>query len=200
MSEKRLGTVAVTGRLSYPKVWKKEASVEGGPLKYSMNLLFDPDTTTGENSIAVCEKEVAALATRTWKEKGAKVLKNLEKNRLAFLPGEKFTNDEGDVYQGYEGMMALKVANGKEFKRLARDKSILTEEEADRQNLLYAGCYVDAVVSFYAITDQARGGNGIFATIEVLRHRKDGEAFGAPPVDEDDYLDDLDEDDEDDLI
>ena len=201
MAEQRLGTFAITGRLSFPKIWKKEKSAEEGKPKYSLNIIMDPNTPSGEKSIETCERELNALAKRTWQDKGPKVLKALDRKRIPLLDGDECTNSEGDVYQGYEGMKIFKCANPREFKRLDRDKSILTEETADELNRLYGGCYVDAVVNIYAITDKARGGNGIFASIEVLRHRKDGEPFGAAPVDEDDYLDDLgDDEDEDDLV
>lgn len=201
MAEQRLGTFALTNvRLSFPKLWKKEKSAEEGKPKYSLNLLIDPNTSSGEANIETIERELAALAKRTWQEKGPKVLKALDRKRVPFLDGEECTNGEGDLYMGYEGMMVFKAANPKEFKRLDRDKSILTEETAAELNRLYAGCYVDAVVNIYAITDKQRGGNGIFASIEVVRHRKDGEAFGAAPVDENDYLDDLPDDEGDDLV
>lgn len=197
-NNKRAGTFAITNaRLSFPKIWKKEKSAEEGKPKYSLNLLMDPDTKEGKANIALIEKELLALAKRTWGDKGEKVLKALDSKRRPLLDGDDCTNSEGDVYNGYEGMMAFKAANPKEFKRLARDKSVLTEDDADRMNLLYGGCFVDAVVNIYAITEKAKGGNGIFASIEVVRHRKDGEAFGAAPVDEDDYLDDLEDEDDD---
>lgn len=202
MAEQRLGTFALTNvRLSFPKIWKKEKSSEEGKPKYSCNLLIDPETPAGEANIEIIEKELNALAKRTWQDKGPKVLKALDRKRIPFVDGEECTNSEGDVYQGYEGMKAFKVANPKEFKRLDRDKTVVTEEEANEKNILFGGCYVDAVVNIYAITDKAKGGNGIFASIEVLRHRKWGEPFGAAPVDEDDYLDDLpDDEDDDDLV
>jgi hypothetical protein len=202
MAEQRAGTFALTNiRLSFPKIWKKEKSAEDGKPKYSLNLLMDPETESGKANIALIEKEMKALAKRTWNDKGEKVLKALDKKRKPLLDGDDCTNQEGDVYQGYEGMMAFKAANPKEFKRLDRDKSIVTEEEADAKNILFGGCYVDAVVNIYSITDQKKGGNGIFASIEVLRHRRYGEPFGAAPVDEDDYLDDLpDDEDEDNLV
>lgn len=201
MAEQRLGTFALTNvRLSFPKIWKKEKSAADGKPKYSLNLLIDPDTESGAANIELIEKELNALAKRTWQDKGAKVLKALDVKRKPFLDGEDCTNSEGDVYTGYEGMKVFKAANPKDFKRLDRDKTGLTEEMASQLNRLYAGCFVDAVVNIYPITDKDKGGNGIFASIEVLRHRRDGEAFGAAPVDEDDYLDDLPDDEDDDNL
>ena len=201
MAEQRLGTFAITNaRLSFPTLWQKKKSSEDAKPKYSCTLLIDPETDSGKDNIAHIEKELKALAKRTWNEKGEKVLKALDVKRRPLVDGEACTNQEGDVYQGYEGMMAFKCGNPKEFKRLDRDKSPLTEETADELNRLYAGCYVDAVVNIYSITDQKKGGNGIFASIEVLRHRRSGEPFGAAPVEEDDYLDDLADDEDDDLV
>lgn len=193
----RLGTIALKMvRLSFPKIWTPEASAEGGPLKYSAAFLIDPHTQSGKENIRAIEAEIAKVAKATWAEKAEKILKVLDKNRKAFLDGDLCTNAEGDIYDGYDGMMVVKAANKKRFKTINRDKSVIVESD----DILYGGCYVDAIVSFYSITDQKRGGNGIFATLELIRFRKDGEAFGAGPVNEDDYLDDLEDEEDDELV
>lgn len=196
----RLGTIAITGRLSFPKLWKKESSAAGAEPKYSLSLILDPSIQVCADSIERVEAAIQEVAQKTWKEKAAKVLKSLG-DRTVMFDGDSLTNSEGDEIAGYPGNMVVRAGNRKEFKRLARDKSPLTEEICAKEDIMQGGQWVDAVISVYPITDKEKGGNGIFATIEVVRYRKDGERFGAPPVDEDDYLDDLDDDeDSDELI
>lgn len=196
----RLGTIAITGRLSFPKLWKKEASAAGAEPKYSSSFILDPEIKVCADSIERVEEAIKAVAKNTWKEKADKVLKSLG-DRTVLFDGDSLTNSEGDEIAGYPGNMVVRAGNRKEFKRLARDKSPLTEEICSKEDIMQGGQWVDAVISIYSITDKDKGGNGIFATMEVVRYRKDGERFGAPPVDEDDYLDDLgDEDEDDDLI
>lgn len=184
-------------RLSFPKIWKMESSTPDSAPKFSANFLIDPDTATGKKNIKKIEAAIAHVKKKAWPEKTDKIFSNIETKRIAFRDGDTFTNDEGDVYAGYEDMKVVTSSNRKRFQIVDRDKSPLTEEDGKP----YGGCYVDAVVSFYAVTTKEKGGNGLFSTIELIRFRKDGEAFGAAPIDADDYLDDLpDEDEDDDMI
>lgn len=190
MAEARQDIVVLQNvRLSFPKLWKAEAAVPGSPQKYSASFLIDPDTPEGKANIKKVEAALKYVGQKTWADKAERVMKALESGRKCFLDGESATDAEGDVYSGYEGMMYVKAGNKKRPQVLNRDKTPLSEEDG----VIYGGCYVDAVVSFYATTKKEQGGNGMFATLEVVRFRKDGEAFGAAPIDADDYLDDIDD-------
>lgn len=192
MAEKRPDIAVLKRvRLSFPKLWEKEKSTPESKEKYSLNALMkEGDPYFAENKAAI-SAAIKHVREKAWGDKGAKIWEGLEKNRKAFRKGDTFTNDEGDVYSGYEDVLVVVAANQNEFQRLDRNKQPLPHKSSK----LYGGCYVDLVVSFYAITDKARGGNGIFATIEVVRFHADGEPFGNAGVDADDYLDDLDDDD-----
>lgn len=196
MAQAREGVVVLNMvRLSFPKLWKPEASIEGGTPKFGASFLMDPDSDTGKANIKKLEAAIKAAATKTWAEKADKVRKALDSDRSGLRDGDSATNGEGDVYSGYENMQFISASNRKRPQVLNRDKTPLTEEDG----VIYGGCYVDAVVSVWATSDKKLGGNGIFCTLELVRFRKDGEPFGAAPIDADDYLDDLD-DDEDDLV
>lgn len=182
-------------RLAFPKVWKAEKATDTSEPKFSATALIDPDTAQGKENIKAIEAAIARVKKKTWQEKADKIYQNIDSKRKCYGDGDDATNDEGDVYGGFEGMKFLKAANKRRPQILNRDKSALSEED----NVIYGGCYVDMVVSVYAITDKDKGGNGVFATLELIRFRKDGEAFGAAPIDADDYLDDLEEE-EDEMI
>lgn len=195
----RPGTIAITGRLSFPKLWKKEASAAGAEPKYSLSIILDPNIKVCADSIERVNDTIKLVAENTWKAKADKIIASLG-DRTVMFDGDDLTNSEGDEIAGYPGNFIVRAGNRKEFKRLARDKTPLTEEICSKQDIMQGGQWVDAVISVYPITDKDKGGNGIFATIEVVRYRKDGERFGAAPVNEDDFLDDLDDDEDEDDV
>lgn len=181
-------------RLSFPKIWKMESSTPDSPPKFSANFLIDPDSESGKRNLKKLEVALNHVKKKAWPENTDKIVARIDSKRVCLREGETFANAEGDVYSGYDDMMVVSASNKKRFQIVDRDKSPLTEADGKP----YGGCYVDAVVSVYATTKKEQGGNGIFATIELIRFRKDGEAFGAAPIDADDYLDDLPEDEEED--
>lgn len=179
-------------RLSFPHLWTPTAATEDGKKKFRSSFLMDPESAQGKANIAAAKKAMNHVAKEKWKDKAERIVKGLEKNRKCLRNGDDMTNDEGEVYDGYEGQMVLVAANDRRPQVLDRNKTPLTEED----DVMYAGCYVDAVVSFYTVEGKDRGGNGIFASLEIVRFRKDGEAFGAAPLDADEYLDDMDDEEE----
>lgn len=180
-------------RLSFPKLWKPEKSTETSTPKYSAAFLIDPTTEQGKANIKAMNAVIAHVKKARWAEKADKIYSNIEWDRKPLRDGNKATNAEGDVYAGYEDMMFVQASNQKRPQLFNRDKSQLREED----NVIYGGCYVDAVVSVYSVVDKDKGGNGVFASVELVRFREDGEAFGAGALDADDYLDDLDDDEDD---
>lgn len=193
---KRAGTVVLENvRLSFPHLKEPSKSTDDGPLKYRATALMDPDTEIGKKNIAKLEAAIKEAAANVWKDKADKVRKNLEKDRQGLRDGDGATNGEGDVYSGYEGMKFVSATNSRRPKVIDRDKSPIDPDEIPTK--LYGGCYVNMIVSIWATSDKKFGGNGIFATLELVQYRRDGEPFGAAPVDEDDF-DELDMGDEDD--
>jgi hypothetical protein len=191
----KLGQVVLEDvRASYLHIWKAQASVKDGKLKFSANFLIDPTEASGKKNIKKCDAAVKAVAKEEWGDKFEKVIAAIATDRMNFRPGETFTNDEGDVYAGYEDMMVAKGANERKFPIVDRDKTPTTEADG----VIYSGAYVDAVLRFYTVSGKDKGGNGVFASLEAIRFRRKGDAFGAAPVDVDDVFDDLPEEEEED--
>jgi hypothetical protein len=189
----KLGQVVLENvRASYLHIWKAQASVKDGKLKFSANFLIDPETADGKKNIKKCNAAVNAVAKEEWGDKFEKILAAIATDRMNFRAGETFTNDEGDIYAGYEDQMVAKGANERKFPIVDRAKQPTTESDG----VIYSGCYVDAVLRFYTVSGKDKGGNGVFASLEAIRFRRDGEAFGAAPVDVDDVFDDLPDDEE----
>lgn len=197
-------------RLSFPKLFTPEASVTDGPLKFGANFLLAPLEDGDEHedfyekNKAAAKKAYDAVFANQWKDKKP-ILKD---DRKAYREGEKFTNQEsGEIYAGYEGSMVVtasrkagksKDPNDSSHARMRppmfyRNKDKIEEDDGT----LYGGCRVDAVVNFYSVTGQDKGGNGVFATIEAIRFRRDDTPFGAAAVGADAF-DDLDDEGEED--
>ena len=179
-------------RLSFPHLYVPTKSTEDGALKYRAAFLIDPETAQGKANIKLIDAEIARVKTDKWKDKADKI--KLKEDRMAYVNGDDCVGaDSGEVYIGYEGMKVLKTANSKRPQVVDGSRQAITEEESEGK--IYAGCYVNAVVSLYAINDVAKGGNGIFATVEAVQFSKHGEAFGAAPVDVYDAFDEVVEED-----
>jgi len=184
-------------RLSFPHLFTPTASIEDGPKKYRATFLIDPNTEHGKANIKAIKAAMDKAALGVWKtkEKADKIRAKLDSDRSGLRDGEDATNKEGDVYAGYEGMMFIGATNGKKPKVLRRDKSPIDSSEAAE---IYGGCYVNAVISIWATNQEKHGGNGIFATLEIVQYYKKGEPFGAAELDEDDYLEDMGEEEDED--
>ena len=178
-------------RLSFPKLFTPEASVPGGPVKFGASFLIDPDTADGKANIKTMEAAISHVAKKAWADKAERIRSSLDEDRKCLREGNKATNSEGEIYDGYADMKYVTASNKKRPQVLNRDKTPVVEEDG----VLYGGCYVDAVVSVYPTTKKEQGGNGIFASLEIVRFRADGESFGAGKLAADDYLDDIDDDD-----
>lgn len=186
-------------RLSFPHLFEPTASIENGPKKFRAAFLMDPETESGQANIKKVKAAMDKAALGVWKtkEKADKIRAKLDSDRSGLRDGDDCTNKEGDVYAGYEGMKVLGATNGRKPKVLRRDKSVIDSTESAE---IYAGCYVNAVVSVWATNSEKHGGNGIFATLEIVQYAKAGEPFGAAELDEDDYLEDMGDEDDDDMI
>lgn len=192
MAEAKLGQVILQDvRLSFPHLFKPSAAVKDGPLKYRAAFIMDPSTPSGRANIKAIEAAIEEVKRDTWKDKADRI--KLKADRICFVDGDECTNEEGEVYLGYEGMKIVSASNGKRVPVVDRKKTPVEESDG----IFYGGCFVDAVIRLYTVSDQDKGGNGIFASLEAVRFRRDGDAFGSAPVDVDEVFDDLPDDDDD---
>lgn len=184
MNEPKPGLVILKEvRLSFPHLWEPTASVEGGKPKFRASFLIDPKTGTGKDNVKKIEAAIKAAELEVFK-KSPMAYKNPD--RRCLKDGNTQTNQKtGEIYDGYENMMVISASNGKRsFSVVDRDRTTLTEKDTRP----YAGCYVNAVVRIWATKDPKLGGNGVFASLEGVQFLKDGEPFGAAPVDPNDVF------------
>lgn len=171
-------------RLSFPGLWSPKESKDGrGKPSYQANFLVPKKD---KKQIALVETAIEN-AIDAWEKKNPKSgrfpdIDDLSKNEKCWRDGE---NRRGEpLYDGYEGCMVLAARNSKRPGVVDVDKSPLVEDDGKP----YAGCYVNAIVRIW-IQDNDNG-LALRCSLEAVQFLKDGEAFGAAPVDTDEEFDD----------
>ena len=163
-------------RLSFPALFTK-SSFEGKEGKFEATFLFPKtDTKTYDKIISAIEQ------CKT----DAKV--KVSKSKLCIQDGDEIFEEK--EYNGYEGMWAVKAANSRRPTIINRDKSQITEDD----EILYAGCYVNAIIDPWAQDNQ--WGKRINANLLGVQFVKDGEPFGDATVADADDFDEIDEEDD----
>ena len=173
-------------RLSYAKLFKAEGFKGADEnKKFSCNFILDK------------EKHAGVI-----KKMKARIAEILKENKVKLKADKIFLKDgdgEGEAEE-VEGCYFLAASNSKRPQTIRSEGGSnvpVTEDDANEMDILYSGCYVDGVIRVWYQDNQ--WGKRINASLEVTRHRKSGEKFGAGNVNADDVLDDLPEDDDCDL-
>lgn len=184
-------------RLAFPSLFEPSAIGDGKP-KYGAKLIVEPGVTTavlkapakddkgrpilGEIRAVpglaqeVCEQAIRAVAIDKWQDKARQIVSAFErlgkKPDAFYVPGP-YRNRDGEPYAGFEGMHFVSATNNTRpsvFDRDGRTQLI----PADGR--VYAGCYVNAIVSVWAQDNQY--GRAIRASLKGVQFVRDGDAFG----------------------
>jgi hypothetical protein len=161
-------------RLSFPNLFKK-AVFNGKEGKFEATLLFPKTDTKTYKSLM---KAIEDCKT----ENKLKVKDDL----LCIKDGDEIAEDKG--YPDYAGMWAVKAGNNKRPTLINRDKTQISEDD----NVLYAGCYVNAIVQPWAMNNEF--GKRISANLLGVQFVKDGQPFGNEVVASADEFDDIEND------
>jgi hypothetical protein len=180
-------------RLAFPKIYKPEAVGNSDP-RYGATLLFEKQGDNHKRILAAINQ----VALEKWEDRQAVIMRKIMSDSKSYplLDGDEKTTDDGEPYNGYEGMMYLRTSAAQKDKPtvLDRDKTPLLEDNGR----LYAGCYVNASVDIWAL-DHKEYGKKVCAKLLGVQFYKDGDAFaGGARVDLNDFedLSDMDETDE----
>lgn len=174
-------------RLSFPELFTAK-SINGGKLRYTANFLIRKDDAAQIKAIKGIIDSITAEEFDG---------KKLPPERLPFSDGD---DREYDGYAGHYAISAAKPAASGRPTVVDKDKTPLAADDGKP----YAGCFVNAIVRFYAINGKSDTksdksyGKRICCSLEVVQFFKDGEPFGAGKVDLD-ALPDVEEDDVDGL-
>lgn len=161
-------------RLSFPSLFKK-AIFDGEATKFEATFLVSKD----DPQVAKINKAIDSFLAEKFPKGAPKSVK-----RTVFVDGDT------KEYDGYENMMAFKGSNNKRPTIIDRDKTPIIEED----NILYAGCYVNAIVDLW-YSDHPKGGKQVLGNVLGVQFVKDGEAFGADTTAAADDFDDISDDD-----
>lgn len=171
-------------RLSYPNLFKARAfeGADASTAKFSASFLLNKKEHA--DIIAKVKEAITDLCKTELK------VKALPADKVCLRDGESKGDTEG---YGPE-VMFISASNSKKPAVIDRDKTAINDGDAR----IYGGIYVNAVIRLWVQNNKF--GKRINASLEAVQFVKKGDAFGAPPVDLDEALPDLPDDEDDDSL
>lgn len=155
-------------RLSYPNLFVAKAIEEGKEEKYSAAFLLDKKQHAP--LIKQIEEATARVALDQFKKK-------VPLKRTPLRDGNERSDKEGYG----DDVMFINASETRRPAVVDRDLSPLTKDDPKP----YAGCYVNATIRLFAY-DHPKGGKGVSAALRAVQFVRDGESFGAGPVNAED--------------
>lgn len=159
-------------RLSYPHLFTAKAAEGSTKAKFSAAFVLDKKGDRAQ--IATIEDAIETM---------------LKENKLKVDPDKRCLKDGSLKPEAYgDEVMFLNASNDIRPQVVDRKRNPLAEED----DVVYAGCYVNAVVRLWAQNNAF--GRRINASLEAVQFVADGERLGRRPVEVDKTLPDLDGD------
>lgn len=154
-----LKIVTPEARLSFPSLFVPTAYKGKGDPKYQATLLFPRGETDMKELVRLYEH---AIFDR--------------------FPGSRpesivspFKNGDERTYDGYAGMIAVTAKQTKQPRIVDEDREPVTSE-----SVMYAGCYVRAVLTSFVYESGEAFGVGF--TLLAIQKLREGEKFGGDPL------------------
>lgn len=144
-------------RLSFPSLFQQAAFGGVSTGKYEATFILDKKEHA--QVIGQIEAEIARIQKDDIKSKVAS-------DKVCLKDGDDMGRTE------YEGKMTIKASTKKRPLVIDREKSPITEDD----NVVYAGCYVNAIVSLWGQNNQY--GKRVNAQLDGVQFVRDGEPFG----------------------
>lgn len=174
-------------RVDWPNIFKPEQFNGQGKYRCGATLIVPPSHPQYKQ---VCTA-VETAATEKFKNKAQAVLKANRwpnpgpKDAVCFRDGDLKTKES----DGYEGNFYLSAnCQGGDTEADAARPAVYDAQRNKiteaRDNPIYRGCYVNAVVEFYG---DSRYGDGVFCKLVGIQFRRNGDAFGSAPARDDDF-------------
>ncbi len=145
-------------------------------VRLSFPSLFQPSSFGGESTdkyeaTFVLDKKEHAEVIKQIQTAADALMKEAFKGKI---PADKVCLKDGDdmARPEFEGKMTIKALTKKRPLVINRNKSPITEDD----NIVYAGCYVNAIVNLWAQNNQY--GKRINAQLDGVQFCRDGEPFG----------------------
>ncbi len=175
-------------RLSFPVLTVPRSFTKGQSAKYQSTFLLDPSDEAHAKMIKEIKKQYKLVVAAAFGE-GTKI----PANKRCF--GLAKNHPKKKEYIGYEGMFYIATSNDTRPTLAGKKREKL--DDVDVQTLLYAGAYVNTVVTLWT-QDHEVGGKGVNANLRIIQFVKNGEPFGRGPADANEELKDVDIEDDDD--
>lgn len=171
--------VKFPARLGFPALFvPREAKEAGKPPRFEGHAIFAP----GSEADKIVQQAVQQAATDKWGAKAPQILEKLKADGRVCYHTTPKTNDNGEVYDGFQGMHWIKATNEARPAVIDRDTRPLTQADGRP----YSGCNVIFNVEIWAQDNS--WGRRINAKLRWVQFHSDGEAFsGGAPVSEDEF-------------
>jgi hypothetical protein len=180
-------------RLSFPQLFEKKAAVANGKEKYGCNIIIDPNTPQGKENLRKVRAAIKFSELEKF-QKSPMAYKSADRQCLLEGDDDCFINSKTkERYQGYEGMMILRMGSDTQPQVVDRDPSIALDKD---DPIPYAGCWVDVLGRIFSVDGKDKGGAGTFCGLNIVQFRKHGDAFGGAHVDATKVMDTIDDDDD----
>jgi len=146
-------------RLSYPSIFEHGTFGGESTGKYSANLLLPKTDTKAYEALLEMVDEI-------------KKTSKLKTDKIFIADGDADDAEETD------GHWIIKVANKNRPTLVNRNGTVVTKEDAEANNLLFAGCYVNAFVGAWGMNNAY--GKRVVGQLAGLQHVKGSpeDAFG----------------------
>ena len=188
-------------RLQWMDLFTPGDGMDGGAPKYKVVALIDPQSDAATKA----KDGLMEAATALWGANAKNVVQNISGNSKAVRNGNSKLDDSGEVRPEFKDMLFISASN-KQRPQVIAQKShngkfvTITEDGRGMVDGLdvtsdigytitppYRGCYVNLKVTFIAgkaftTTDKKQIPNQVYAKLEAVQFKSDGEAFGSGPT------------------
>jgi hypothetical protein len=173
MEERKNKVTSPIARLSFASIFESKRKMNDLGDEYSCVLLFPKGT-----DLDGMKKLAYQACVAKWgddKKNWPPNLRNLNwKTHLCRTGKEGWPFRDGDMqdYDGYAGMVSVRVASSNRPAVFGPDLSVIVDK-----NEVYSGCYVRASISAFAWHHQKTGNKGVSFGLLGLQKVRDGEPF-----------------------
>lgn len=171
-------------RCDWPELFKGKQFNGEGKYRCGATLILPPDHPQFKDVKAAIE----TAAKLKWKDKAGAMLKAAQaKDGICLRDGDLKVK----AADGYEGNWYISAnCKGGDTEAECEKPRVFTADrklvEDAKDSPIYRGCYVNAVVQFYA---DDRFSTGVFCKLVGIQFAKDGDAFGTAPARAEDFED-----------
>lgn len=173
--------VTAAGRLSYPNLFTPRQANEQAAPKYSATLLIPKTDTT---TIARVQAAIDAAVQDGVDRRVFKTAIDPAQSKYPPLRDGDKPNDSGEPRgPEFAGHWFISAKAGTQRKPFVVDQQL---QPIIDENDIYAGCYVNMAIQFYAYENS--GNKGISAALVGVQFAKDGDRLGGPALEAEDVF------------